>query len=157
MNATLERLESHTPSKPISHILANYFQKFISYWTQTNLRFLGDLQEEVVDMPVEICMHWNGNASGTLIIRCYDDFLKWFSVSKSYRPLSICTGKEVLNEMIAEYCTYLICNFWQPELLEIRTMSPRPCRPEDWPSETPVAAFGVLVEKHPVEIRFWMD
>ena len=95
--------------------------------------------------------------SGVMIIRCYDDFIKWFNQNKNYRPLNVCTGKEMLHEMISEYCTYVICNFWKPELLKIKAPLPRPCRPEDWPFRTPDAAFGVLVEKHPVEIRFWMD
>ncbi len=157
MIATLERLEPNTPTMPISHLLANFFQKFIKYWTQTDIQFLGNLQEEVVEMPVELCVRWNGNARGTLIIRCYDDFIKWFTQNKNYKPLNVCTGKEILIEMISEYCTYVVCNFWKPELLEIGPLLPRPCHQEDWPSQLPAAAFGVLVGKHPVEIRFWID
>jgi hypothetical protein len=156
MFTTLERLEPNTP-KPLSHILASYFQKFINYWTQTDIRFLGDLRGEMVDMPVEICVRWNGNIRGTLIVRCDDDFTKWFSRNRNVRFSDACTGKEMLDEMIAEYGAYLICNFWKPELLEIGPLLPRPCRPEDWPVETPAAAFGVLVDKHPVEIRFWIE
>jgi hypothetical protein len=157
MIATMERLEPNTPTMPVSHLMANFFQKFAKHWTGTDVRYLGDLQEEVLEMPVEICVKWKGNAQGTLIIRCYDDFIQWFAKSKVYKPLSVCTGKEMLNEMIGEYCTYVICNFWDPRLLEITAPQPRPCGPGDWPSNKPAAAFGVLVEKHPVEIRFWMD
>ena len=157
MKATLEKLEPLTPSKPVSHLLANLFQKFMKYWTQTDIRFLGNLPEEIVDMPVELCVRWNGNVRGTLIIRFHDDFMKWFNENKNYRPLNICAGKEMLNEMIAEYCAYLISNFWKPELVKIGPLLPRPCRPEDWPTQAPAAAFGVLVDQHPVEIRFWTD
>jgi hypothetical protein len=157
MLTTLEKLQPNTPTKPISHILANYFQKFINYWTHTDVRFLGELQEGIVDMPVEICVRWKGNAQGTMIIRCYEDFLIWFNKNKSYKPLNVCTGKEMLYEMIGEYCIYVVCNFWNPKLLEIGPLLPRPCRLEDWSDQTAEAAFGVLVNNHPIEIRFWME
>src|SRR5579863_2179150 len=96
MFTTLERLEPNTP-KPLSHILASYFQKFINYWTQTDIRFLGDLRGEMVDMPVEICVRWNGNIRGTLIVRCDDDFTKWFSRNRNVRLSDACTGKEMLD------------------------------------------------------------
>jgi hypothetical protein len=154
---TLQRLEPNTPAMPPSHILANYFQKFIKYWTGSNVRYLGELQDNVVEMPVEWSVRWEGNASGMLVIRCYDDFVSWTSRSKSYKPLRFCTGKEIFNEMVAQYAVYLIHNFWRPDLLEIGPIQPRLSTPEEWPSSSPEAAFSVLIEDHPVEIRFWMD
>ena len=77
--------------------------------------------------------------------------------SKGYKPLNVCTEKEMMNEMVAQYGIYLVHNFWKPELLRIGPMLVRPCQPRDWPSLPSSAAFSVLVGEHPVEIRLWMD
>jgi hypothetical protein len=157
MNQTMERLEPNTPTMPISHILAGYFQKFIHYWSKGEVRYLGELREEPVDMPVELCVRWNGNARGMLVIRCYEEFVHWLSQGKGYKPVSFYTGKEIMNEMVSQYCVYLIHNFWRPELLEIGPIQPRASIPEDWPKSAPETAFSLLVEDHPVEIRFWIN
>jgi hypothetical protein len=154
---TMERLEPFTPAMPVSHILANYFQKLIRYWAKTNVRFLGDIGEDVLPMPVELCVRWAGNASGMLVIRCYDDFVKWLKKGKGYKPANLSSEKEILNEMVAQYGVYLIHNFWKSELLKIGPILTRPCRPEEWPARPATAAFSVLVEDHPVEIRLWLD
>ena len=89
MIQTLERLEAFTPAMPIPHILANYFQKLIRYWTKTDVRYLGEIEDVALDMPVELCVRWNGNANGMLVIRCYEDFPKWL---KSRRVISPSTS-----------------------------------------------------------------
>jgi len=157
MIQTLERLEPFTPATPISHILANYFQKLIRYWAQTDVRYLGEIEDVALDMPVELCVRWNGNASGMLVIRCYEDFPKWLKRSKGYKPLNVCTEKEMMNEMVAQYGVYLVHNFWNPELLKIGPMVARPCQQQEWPAHPADAAFSVLAHDHPVEIRLWLD
>lgn len=161
MQATIEKiekLEPFTPAIPIPHIMANFFQKFVNYWAlKTSVKYLGELQDWPVDMPVELCVRWKGNASGTVVFRCYDGFVKWLNKNKGYKPLNFATEKEMLNEMVGLYCTYLIYNFWRPELLKISPILTRPCTPEEWPTQYPDAAFGLLVDGNPVEIRLWVD
>jgi hypothetical protein len=157
MNAVLETLEPFTPAEPISHILANYFNKFVRYWSRNaEVRYLGEAQDVTVEMPIERCVRWEGNAQGTLVVRCYDDFLKWLRETKGYKPLSFGTGKEILDELAGLYGTYLIHNFWKADLLKIKSLNIQSTSPEKWPDNEPDAAFCLLVEGHPVEIRFWM-
>jgi len=158
MQATIERLEPFTPAMPISHIMANFFQKFIKYWmSKSEVKYLGELQEWPVDMPVERCVRWNGNARGMVVFRCYEGFVKWLKENKGYKPLNFGSENEMLNEMVGLYCTYVINNFWRPELLKIGPILTKPCTLEEWPTLSPDAAFSLLVEGNPVEIRLWMD
>jgi hypothetical protein len=108
-------------------------------------------------MPVELAVRWTGNASGLLVLRCYKDFAKWLKRSKGYKPVNLGTEKEMMHEMVAQYSTYLVHNFWDSQLLKIAPMVAGPSRPEEWPVQTADAAFSVLVGDHPVEIRLWLD
>ena len=157
MPETLEILEPHTPAGPVSHILANYFNKFVGYWSKgAEVRFLGEAQDIPLEMPVERRVKWEGNARGTVVIRCYDGFLKWLKKNKGYKPLNFGTEKEILNEMAGLFSTYLIRNFWEPGLLKISPLSIEESSPGEWPAGRAEAAFSLIVEGHPVEIRFWM-
>ena len=158
MNETLERLEPHTPAGPVSHILANYFHKFVHYWSKgAQVRFLGEAQEFPVEMPIERAVRWEGNARGTVVVRCYEGFVKWLKKNKGYKPLNFGTENEMLNEMAGLFSTYLIHNFWEAESLKISPLKIDPSNPQLWPAGRAEAAFSLVVEGHPVEIRFWME
>jgi hypothetical protein len=157
MLETLERLEPFTPAAPVNHIMANYFNKFIRYWSKdAEIRYLGDAHELALQMPIERRVYWDGNAQGTLVVRCHENFMEWLKKNKGNKRLNFETSGQCLNEMVELYATYLINNFWRPESLKIGPLSTQPSRPEDWPGRQADAAFCLSVEGHPVEIRFWM-
>ncbi len=158
MPETLERLEPFTPAAPLPHILANYFAKFVRYWSkQAEVRYLGPAQDIPLEMPIERSVRWEGNARGTVVVRCYEGFAKWLKKNKGYKPLNFGTENEMMNEMAGLFSTYLIHNFWESEQLRISPIQIKTSRQEEWPEGQADAAFSLLVEGHPVEIRFWAE
>jgi len=121
------------------------------------VRYLGEAQDMPLEMPVERRVRWTGNAGGTVVIRCYEGFLKWLKGNKGYKPLNFGTEKEMLNEIAGLFATYLIKNFWKAERLSISPLEIQPSSSEEWPDRPAEAAFSVLVEGNPVEIRLWLD
>jgi hypothetical protein len=143
---------------PHSRDLAVHFEKFVKYWAgRAAVEYLGPTSGDTVDMPVEVSVRWKGSVGGTLVIRCYRDFLKWLMESRDYKPLNLFTEKEIFHEMSTLYCVYLIQYFWLSEIFEMGLVLPRFSTPQDWPLREPDATCGLLVEQNPVEIRLWMD
>jgi hypothetical protein len=151
-----EKLEPFTPAVPITYILANLFNKFMKYWTNSEVEYLGVLKDKPLEMPVEISIPWNGNTHGTLTIRCQEGFIQWLSKCKSDESANALTENEIFNKTVRHFCAYVIHTFWKSEHLRIGPLLPISSRPEVWPSDSPDAAFSVRVEQHPVEIRLWM-
>lgn len=151
-------LERTTPSLlPCSLDLATCFHKFVKYWAGADVDYLGYAAEGPLEMPVEVTIRWKGSVSGTLVIRCYQGFLDWLKDSRDYKPLYLCTEKEIFNEMNTLYCIHLIQSFWLTEIYQLGPIVPRPSTPESWPVREPDATCGLLVEQNPVEIRLWVE
>jgi hypothetical protein len=157
MTSNLLTSDLHIPVVPHSMDLAKHFQKFVEYWAGAGIEYLGMASDEPIDMPVEVSLRWKGSISGTLVIRCYPEFLKWLTESRDYKPLHLCTEKEIFNEMSTLYCVYLIQYFWIAELFELGLILPRPSTSSDWPLREPDSTCSMLVEHNPVEIRLWVD
>ena len=138
--------------------LAMHFQKFVKYWAgKAEVEYLGPTGANTIDMPVEVSVRWKGSVSGTLVIRCYREFLNWLMESRDYKPLNLCTEKEIFHEMSTLYCVYLIQYFWISELFELGLVLPRPSTPQNWPVRDPDSTCSLLVEQNPVEIRLWLE
>jgi|SRR5579872_4356418 len=143
---------------PHSMDLAMHFEKFVKYWAgKAEVDYLGPAAEGPMDMPVEVSVRWKGSVSGTLVIRCYHEFLDWLMESRDYKPLNLCTVKEIFHEMSTLYCVYLIQYFWLSEIFEMGLVLPRLSTPKDWPVPEPDATSSLLVDQNPVEIRLWID
>ena len=149
--------ELHLPVIPCSMDLAQYFQKFIKHWAGMEVEYLGQAPDGPVEMPVEMTIRWKGAVAGTLVIRAYGDFLKWLMESRDYKPLNLCTGKEIFHEMGSLYCVFLIQHFWISEASELGLLFPRASSTGDWPRREPDSTCGILVANNPVEIRLWLD
>jgi hypothetical protein len=155
---TIQVEESYrTPSIPCSMELATHFQKFVEYWAGVGVDYLGMAPDDPLEMPVEVSLKWKGPITGTLIIRCFPEFLHWLKESRDYKPLHLCTQKEIFHEMSTLYCIYLIQSFWIKEASELGLILPRASRPSDWPRREPDATCSLLAGHNPVEIRLWMD
>ncbi len=156
---TQEQLFQGIPAAiPHSMDLAVHFEKFVKYWAgKAGVEYLGPVAEDPIEMPVEVSVRWKGSMGGTLVIRCYPDFLKWLMESRDYKPLNLCTEKEIFHEMSTLYCVYLIQYFWISDLFELGLVLPRASTSRDWPVREPDSTCGLLVEQNPVEIRLWID
>lgn len=122
---------------PCSMDLAKHLHRFVKYWAGADVEFLGQVSDETMDMPVELMVRWKGSVSGTLVIRCFDDFPQWLTESRTYKPLNLCTGREIFNEMTTLYCIYLIQQFWLTENFELGPILPRPAPPSNGRSGNP--------------------
>jgi len=142
---------------PCSMDLARHFHRFVKYWAGTDVDYLGQASDNPMEMPVELVVRWKGSVGGTLVLRCFPDFLTWLPESRAYKPLNLCTGMEIFTEMTTLYCIYLIQQFWLTENFELGPILLRPSTPAQWPAREPHATCGILVDHHPVEIRLWMD
>ena len=142
---------------PCSMDLAKHFDRFVKYWAGANMEYLGQVSDHTIEMPVELMVRWKGSVSGTLVIRCFPDFIEWLTESRDYRPLNLCTGKEIFREMTTLYGIYLIQQFWLTENFELGPILPRSSTQAQWPAREPHATCSLLVDNNPVEIRLWMD
>ena len=149
--------KTSTPQIPCSMDLAKNFHRFVKYWAGADMEYLGQASDNPMEMPVELIVRWKGSVSGTLVIRAFADFLQWLPESRAYKPLNLCTGKEIFSEMTTLYTIYLIQQFWLSEDFELGPILPRSSTPTQWPAREPHATCGLLVEGNPVEIRLWMD
>jgi len=159
MNETLTQTpETYQISAiPCSMDLATHFQKFVDYWAGGGVDYLGTAPDDTVEMPVEVSLKWKGPVAGTLVIRCFPEFLGWLKESRAYKPLHLCTEKEIFNEVSTLYCIYLIQSFWIKEASELGLILPRPSGPKDWPRREPDATCSLLAGPNPVEIRLWVE
>lgn len=137
--------------------LAKCFQRFVEYWAGRSVDFLGQVPDEIVEMPVEVSLKWKGPVGGTLVIRCYREFLTWLRDSRDYKPLHLCTEKEIFNEMATLCCLHVIQSFWIKDIAGLGLILPRPSTPEAWPLREPDATCSLLAGPNPVEIRLWVD
>ncbi|MGH7740123.1 MAG: hypothetical protein ACREL1_08260 [bacterium] len=154
----LEEIEvPSTEPIPCSMELAVRFQRFIKYWAQAEVDYLGYAPDDNLDLPVEISVRWTGSVKGTLVIRCYPEYLKWLADSRAYKPLNLCTEKEIFNEMGTLYGIYLIQHFWLSEIFELGPVLARPSTPDTWPRREPDSTCSLLVGSNPLEIRLWVD
>jgi hypothetical protein len=145
-------------SIPNSMDLAMCFEKFVKYWGQNpELEYLGPTNDVTLDMPVEISVRWKSSVGGTIVIRCFPEFLDWLMESREYKPLFLSTPKEIFYEMCALYCVHLIKNFWVDEISEMGLVLPKPSTSTDWPVREPDSTCSLLVGQAPLEIRLWMD
>ncbi len=142
---------------PCSMDLAAHFQKFVDYWSKGGVEYLGTVSDEPLDMPMEVTLKWKGPVGGTLVVRCYPEFLNWLKESRDYRPLNLCTEKEIFNELTTLYCIFLIHSFWIREISALGLILPRPSTPKDWPLREPDATCSILAGTNPVEIRLWVE
>ena len=143
---------------PKSMDLAVHFEKFVEYWAGKNpVDYLGPVGDPPCDMTAEVTLRWMGTVSGTLVIRCHQDFLLWLKSVRSYKPSHLSTEKEIFHEMATLYVVYLIQSFWLSEIFELGLIIPRPSTPDQWPVREPNVTCSLLAGDHPVEIRFWMD
>jgi hypothetical protein len=146
------------PPVPDSMELAVHFEKFVKYWGgEAEVEYLGHAPGDAIHMPVEVAVRWKGTVGGTLVIRCYHEFLEWLMNSRDYKPLYLCSEKEIFNEMCTLYCVHLIKHMWLSEIFEMGLVLPGPSSPTSWPLREPDSTCSLLVEQCPVEIRFWMD
>jgi len=161
LETTAEKLEAapvQAPAAiPSSLELAEHFQRFVKYWAGSDVEYRGRASEDAVEMPVELMVRWKGSVGGTLVVRCYPNFIHWLSESRDYRPLNLFTGKKIFSEMATLYSLYLIQQFWLTENFELGPVLPRPSTRSQWPAREPHATCALWVEDNPVEIRLWMD
>ncbi len=137
--------------------LSTLFRGFVQYWAGGDAEYNGQALEDREDMPEEIKIRWKGSLSGILVIRCQRSFLKWLEEKRNSKLPRSGSGRELFNEMATLYCIYLVQNFWVSELFELGLILPRPSAPRDWPPRDPNATCQLLVDTHPLEIRFWAD
>jgi hypothetical protein len=141
---------------PSSMDLATHFQKFVKYWADADLQYLGPIREDVSNMPVEVSVKWKGTIGGRIVIRCRPEILKWLRESRDYKPLNLCTENEIFNEMSSLYAVYLIYSFWMSDFSEMGLILPRPSTAADWPHKEPDATCALSVQNNLVEIRLWV-
>ncbi len=134
LEAIVEKFEPPQTQAPIAIPLFDgpgqyIYNRFVNYWAGADVEYLGQVSDETMDMPVEMMVRWKGSVGGTLVIRCFSDFLKWLPESRTYKTLNLCTGKEIFSEMTTLYCIYLIQQFWLSDNFELGPILPRPQHP----------------------------
>ncbi len=84
LTATRKQCFPRTPTSiPCSMELAMYFEKFVKYSREkAETEYLGYTSDDTLDMPVEVCVRWTGSVGGTLVTRCYREFLDWLMQSR---------------------------------------------------------------------------
>jgi hypothetical protein len=161
MVETLAEIQQENSTPPLflprSLDLFTLFKGFVQYWAGGDVECRGQILEDQREMPEELKIRWKGSLSGTLVIRCQSPFLQWLEEKRNSRLPRPGNGREFFCDMTVLYCIYLIQNFWVSELFELGLILPRPSSPRDWPAREPDATCRLLVDTHPLEIRFWAD
>ena len=143
---------------PRSLDLALLFDKFIQYWAgKAEVEFVDQALDRPLNEILEVCVRWKGSVTGTLVIRCYSEFLKWLVANRGPNPPHELNDNQSFKEMGSLYCVYLIQNYWLSSIFELGLVLPHFSTVQDLPQGPSNSTCRLRVEKNPVEIRLWID
>jgi hypothetical protein len=134
-------------------ILFKIFQKTLSETADLACEYIGEPVEGPSAMSLERSVRLAGPLQGLLVLRAHRK-LGGMLLEKSNRGNGHTDSQEAaFDYLVRFFCERLVQAYWS--LRDFAPLGTQMSSPQVWPIHAPFAGSAILVEKYPVEIRFW--
>jgi hypothetical protein len=135
--------------------LFNLFQKALSEYADLACEHIGAPVEGPSVMSLERSVRLDGTIRGLLVLRAHRKLggmlLEKTSVGNGHAD----SREAVFDYLVRLFSEQLVRSFWS--LRDFAPLDTQISSPQVWPAREPSAGCALLVEKYPVEIRFWLE
>jgi hypothetical protein len=141
------------PFSITGQVLFKIFQKTLSETADLACEYIGEPVEGPSVMSLERSVRFAGPLQGLLVLRAHRN-LGGMLLEKSNRGNGHTDSREAAFDYLARlFCERLIQTYGS--LRDFEPLGTQMSNPQVWPIHAPFAGSAILVEKYPVEIRFW--
>lgn len=131
------------------------FQSVLKNGVRLSADYIGLPVEGPSVMSLERSVYLSGSFKGVFVIRAHRKFAPLLLEKSAAQAVVPSSGEEAFDQLVERFCAETVKAFWAPE--PFRPFLIQPCNPRFWPKRMPDSACALLVERYPMEIRFWME
>jgi len=140
---------------PDGGILSRLMRQILGNGSFADIQLLGLPVEGPAELPVEYGIRLTGGSKGWLNLRTNPAFPRWLRNTHPDPEVRRSTDPDAMKTLTILYGVALVLECGSPILFDFGPILPRPSDPRNWPPRPPDASCALLVDKNPVEIRYW--
>lgn len=134
----------------------NAFRDLIKKWADLPVKYIGIPALGPSVMSLERSVYFSAHVKGMLNMRCHQKFGQILADSvmvhnSGHLPVS---KEDAFQVVVDQFCAVLMS---ARNAQGYRAHPSSPSNPNFWPRQKPQAACALLVDRFPVEIRFWVE